>query len=57
MQNATTSAKKTIYCQKSYTAYVIEQGVNGGQPVEADLYVSPSAGTKPTSTIRRIQEI
>ena len=53
----TTTAKKTIYCQKSYTTYVIEQGVNSGQPVEADLYVSPSSGTKPTSVIRRIQEI
>lgn len=48
---------KTQYCQKSYTAYVIETGVNSGNPVEADLFVSPSTGSKPTKEIRRINTI
>lgn len=48
------AGQKTQYCQKSYTAYVIEEGVNGGQPVEADLMVSNAVGQTPTKGIRRI---
>lgn len=44
----------TLYCQPSYEAYVIEQGVNSGKPVQADLIVSNSEGVQPTKTIRRI---
>ena len=55
--NITGVISKTQYCQKSYTAYVIEQGVNGGQPVEADLFVSNAVSQSPTKMIRRITEI
>ena len=45
---------KTQYCQMSYTAYVIEESVNGGKPIEADLFVSNVAGQQPNKHIRRI---
>lgn len=45
------------YCQKSYNAYVIEEGVNGGSPVEADLIVSNAVGSQPNKTIRRVDLI
>lgn len=51
------SKSKTQYCQMSYTAYVIEESVNGGKPIEADLFVSNVAGQQPNKHIRRITTI
>lgn len=51
------SKSKTQYCQMSYTAYVIEQGVNNGNPVEADLYVSNITGQQPNKHVRRVTSI
>jgi len=55
----TLSATKTasIRCMPSYDAYVIESGVNNGNPVAADLIVSNFIGGAPTANIRRITEI
>lgn len=52
-----TGGQKDQYCQKSYNAYVIEEGVNNGAPVEADLIVSNTSGSQPNKTIRRIDLI
>lgn len=49
-----TGGQVSQYCQKSYNAYVIEEGVNNGAPVEADLIVSNTSGSQPNKTIRRI---
>lgn len=48
---------KSQYCQKSYTAYVIESGVNGGQPVEADCIISNAVGLAPGKVLRRVTTI
>ena len=44
----------SLYCQPSYEAYVVEQGVNNGKPVQAEMFVSNSAGVQPTKKIRRV---
>lgn len=53
----TASGSKTQYCTMQYTAYVIQSGVNNGNPVEADLIVSNTIGSQPNKEIRRITQI
>lgn len=53
----TGTLSQSVYCQPSYEAFVIEEGVNDGKPVEAELMVSSSTGGAPNTQIRRITEI
>lgn len=55
--NITGVISKTQYCQKSYDAYVIEQGVNGGNPVAADCIISNAVGQSPNKVLRRVTTI
>ena len=53
------SSSKSVdcWCQLAYNAYVIDSVVNGGKPVEADLFVSNVAGQAPNKQIRRIATV
>ncbi len=53
----TASGTRTQYCQPSYDAFVIEQGVNNGNPVASDLIVSNTTGSQPNKAIRRIATV
>lgn len=52
-----TSGSKTQYCMKSYDAFVIESGVNNGNPVAADVFISDTVGVKPQKGMRRVNTI
>ena len=48
--------QKTLYCQNSYDAFVINKDTDY-LPVEATLRVSPAPGQKPTKDVRRVFKI
>lgn len=48
--------QKTLYCQNSYDAFVINKDTNY-LPVEATLRVSPAPGQKPTKDVRSVFKI
>lgn len=47
----------TCHCMKSYDAFVIEEGVNGGKPVAADVFISNNPGDRPNKEMRRVNTI
>lgn len=51
------TGQATQYCMKSYDAFVIESGVNGGRPVAADVFISNSPGDRPNKEMRRVNTI
>lgn len=51
------AASKTQYCQGQYEVFVIDPTRNNGAPIASDMFVSASAGSKPTSGVRRIWNI
>lgn len=53
----TAVATKTQYCMPSYDVFVINPDYKNGQPIESEMRVSASSGSKPTSYVRRVNEI
>lgn len=47
----------SCHCMKSYDAFVIEPGVNGGNPVAADVFISNNPGDRPNKEMRRVNTI
>lgn len=48
---------KEQFCMKQYDAFVIQSGVNNGNPVAADLIVSNTIGSQPNKEVRRVTTI
>ena len=48
---------KEQFCMKQYDAFVIQSGVNSGNPVAADLIVSNTVGSQPNKEVRRVTTI